>query len=83
MINHKKWYHNKVMVWVTTHEWEKTHKLGDGWQVIGESIYNGLPMALLYNDALKEWSVQYAGTGHYFSSEAEANKWACERVYKS
>lgn len=73
------------MVWHKTHEWEKTHVVGKGWTVIGEARHkrSRLPMALLFcTDATKPWSVQYAGTGHYFDSRCEAEKWADERMQR-
>mgnify|MGYP003571618505 CR=1 FL=1 len=38
--------------WKHTHEWEKTHLIGEGWQVIGEIKHkrSGLPIALLYKE---------------------------------
>lgn len=73
------------MVWHKTHEWEKTHTVGEGWMVIGEVKHkkSGLPMALLFNGRLASpWSVQYAGTGHYFGTLLEANEYAKERMKK-
>lgn len=71
------------MVWKATHEWEKTHLKGEDWQVIGEVKHrkNGLPMALLFNgDDPRPWCVQFAGSGHYFKTRAEAEAWAEERL---
>lgn len=74
------------MIWHKTHEWEKTHTVGEGWMVIGEVKHkkSGLPIALLFCKGLaKPWSVQYAGTGHYFGSRPEADEWTKERMKRS
>ena len=74
------------MIWKDTHEWEKTHRKGEDCRVIGEVKHRktGLPMALLFNgDDPYPWSVQFAGSGHYFKTRAEAEAWAKERLKKA
>ena len=70
--------------WKNTHEWEKTHKIGYGWHVVGELTFSGIPMALLYNSAdPTPWCINYAGSGHYFKTREGAEKWAYNRRTKA
>lgn len=64
--------------------WLKTHKCGPGFVPIDGVIQkNGLPVVLFYKagDAM-EWSVQYAGNGHYFETREDALDYIRSRRWK-
>lgn len=72
-----------MMIWGNTREWLKNHHTGQGWIFKGEYKHpkSGLPIALLYNEnSFHPWSVQYAGSGHYFKELWQAEAWADERM---
>ena len=72
-----------MMIWGNTREWLKNHRLGRGWNFMGEYKHpkSGLPVALLYNKhSPHQWCVQYAGSGYYCHERWEAEVWADERM---
>lgn len=71
------------LIWGNTREWLQHHRCGKGWSFKGEYKHpkSGLPIVLLYNEnSYHQWSVQYAGSGHYFHTLYEAEAWADERM---
>lgn len=63
-------------------DWEKNHKLGDGWHIIGGGYRkkDGKPYVLLECDNRCVWcyGLNCAGNGQYFVTMAEANWFAKE-----
>lgn len=72
------------IIWCKSHNWEKTHKIGEGWEKRGEiTAKRGKDayMALLFKEGeIKPWCVNYLGTGHYFETYREAKYWVFERI---
>ena len=65
-------------------EWESVHKYGAGWKPLtGGFAPDGKAFVLLYNgDKIMPYSVQYAGTGHYFVTLADAALYVQERGWE-
>ena len=55
--------------WTTHYRWDSSYVPVDGY------FFRGLPVVLFFKEGdVLPWSVQYAGSGTYFESEAEAQK---------
>ena len=65
-------------------EWESVHKYGAGWKPLtGGFAPDGSAFVLLYKgDKILPYSVQYAETGHYFVTLADAVLYVQERRWE-
>ena len=65
-------------------EWEQVHKYGAGWKPItGGFAPDGNAFVLLYNEEkIMPYSVQYAGSGHYFVALADAGLYIQDRGWE-
>ena len=63
--------------WTTHYLWNPKFVPVDGY------YFRGLPIVLFFKEGdVMPWSVQYAGSGTYFETEAEARKYFIEKGRK-
>lgn len=58
-------------------EWEATHRRRKSMTAVDGCFFKRMPMVLFHDevDKIMPWSVQYAGSGHYFQTREEADEY--------
>lgn len=61
--------------------WYENHNGAEEWKPVWGCFFKQLPMIVQHNKTdVTPWCVQYAGNGHYFTTESEAYEWIAKRM---